>query len=408
MKNKNTLKRTLSLPLITFYGLGNIMGAGIYVLIGKVAGEAGYFAPLAFFVASLVAAISAFTYAELSARYPVSAGEAVYLDEGLNIRVLTVGVGLLIIIAGLVSISALAHGFAGYLSVFIDLPHWLVIVSTVLLLGMLTIWGIGESVWVASIFTVVEIIGLLIIVVLGGDYLADGNVSLENKVFTLNSVPWVGVFSGAFLAFFAYIGFEDMVNVAEEVKNPERNLPRAIIISVVVSTLLYAAVSTVSILIIEPHILATSDAPLADVYQKITNKTPVLLTAIGLFAVINGVLIQMIMASRMLYGMSKKGWLPSFLSEVNPRTNTPVTSSVIVIVCIVVISMVFPLVTLAHITSAIVLFVFALVNLSLIKIKMINPYPENIHVYSRWIPITGFLITSIFIMIEMMNQFFIK
>jgi len=118
MAETQVLKRSLSLPLVTFYGLGNILGAGIYVLVGKVAGEAGYWAPLAFLLASLVAGISAFTYAELSARYPVSAGEAVYLYEGFHSRGLSQLVGVLIVLSGSVSAAALAHGFSGYLQVF--------------------------------------------------------------------------------------------------------------------------------------------------------------------------------------------------------------------------------------------------------------------------------------------------
>ena len=404
--NNNKLKRRLSLSMITFFGLGNIMGAGIYVLIGKVAGEAGYFAPLAFFIASVIAAISAFTYAELSARYPVSAGEAVYLDEGLNIRVLTIGVGLLIATAGMVSTSALAHGFAGYLSIFIDLPNWLIIVSVILILGGLAIWGIGVSVMVAAIFTVIELIGLVIIVVLGGDYISSTDLHLAESTFSLSTISLAGVFSAAFLAFYAYLGFEDMVNVAEEVKEPEKNMPRAIIIALVVSTLLYSLVSIVSILVIEPQQLAASNAPLADVYQKITNQKPILLSVIGLFAVINGALIQMIMASRLLYGMSKNGWLPKFLSDVNATTNTPIVSTVLVVAIILVLSLLFQLVTLATITSYIVLSVFALVNLSLIKIKLKNPYPEKVRVYSKWIPVAGFITTILFIVIEVSNQLF--
>jgi len=404
--NNNKLKRRLSLPMITFFGLGNILGAGIYVLVGKVAGEAGYFAPLAFFIASVIAAISAFTYAELSARYPVSAGEAVYLNEGLNIRALTIGVGLLITMAGMVSTSTLAHGFAGYLSVFVELPKWLIITSVIVLLGGLAIWGIGVSVMVAAIFTVIEIIGLVIVVVLGSDYITTTELHLAENAFSLSTISWVGVFSAAFLAFYAYIGFEDMVNVAEEVKQPEKNMPRAIIIALVVSTLLYSLVSIVAILVIEPQQLSASNAPLADVYQKITNQKPVLLSVIGIFAVINGALIQIIMASRLLYGMSTNGWLPKFLSNVNPVTNTPIVATVIVVGLILTLSLLFQLVTLAKITSYIVLSVFALVNFSLIKIKSKNPRPENIRTYSLWIPVAGFITTVLFLVIEITNQLF--
>jgi len=392
--------------MVTFFGLGNILGAGIYVLVGKVAGEAGYFAPLAFFVASVIAAVSAFTYAELSSRYPYSAGVAVYLNEGLNLRVLTIGVGLLIATAAMVSTSALAHGFAGYLAVFLDVSTWVIMTGIVLLLGALAAWGIGISVLVASVFTVIELIGLLIITVLGSDFILSDEVTVASTAFSLDTLSWAGVFSGAFLAFYAYLGFEDMVNVAEEVKEPEKNMPRAVIIAVVISTLLYAAVSTVSVLVIEPSQLALSQAPLADVYETITNEKPVLLSIIGLFAVINGALIQIIMSSRLLYGMSRNNWLPGFLSQINGTTKTPVNATLLVTLIVLIFSLLFHLVTLAQITSYIVLSVFALVNLSLIKIKLNKPVPENVMIYSIWVPIMGFITTLLFIFIEIGAQVF--
>jgi basic amino acid/polyamine antiporter, APA family len=406
MTNKNkTLKRSLSLPMITFFGLGNILGAGIYVLVGKVAGAAGYFAPLAFFVASVVAAISAFTYAELSSRYPVSAGEAVYLDEGLNCRSLTIAVGLMIAFAGMISASAMAHGFAGYLSIFIDMPKWLMMLLVLLVLGSLAIWGINQSVMVAALFTIIEMLGLLMIVFVGTDFLISADTIVLVTHDSLGAIPWLGVFSGAFLAFYAYIGFEDMVNVAEEVKQPEKNMPRAIILAVIISTILYAGVSIVAVMIIPPQQLASSHAPLADVYMAATSKAPVIISLIGVFAVINGALIQIIMASRLLYGMANKGWLPQALMHINSRTRTPVNSTVLVIGIISFFALALELVTLAELTSYIVLTVFALVNLSLIKIKAKHPRPDKVRVVSIWVPRLGFITAVLFLVIQIISQF---
>jgi APA family basic amino acid/polyamine antiporter len=144
------LRRELSLPLITFYGLGTILGAGIYVLVGKVAGAAGMYAPLAFVVAAVVAAFTAFTYAELAARHPFSGAEAVYVQEGLGRRELSTLVGLLIVFAGLVSSATLVIGFVGYLEVFVSLPETLVILVVVLALTALALWGILQSVSAAA------------------------------------------------------------------------------------------------------------------------------------------------------------------------------------------------------------------------------------------------------------------
>lgn len=419
MSSNPGLKRNLTLPLVTFYGLGNILGAGIYVLVGKVAGEAGYFAPLAFFMASIIAAISAFTYAELSARYPVSAGEAVYLYEGFGLQKLSLTVGLMITLAGIVSTAVIAHGFSGYMQVFFDLPRWLMICVMLFVLGGLAVWGIKQSVQVAAMLTLAEIMGLLIIIFVGGDQLpqlleivkssmnsADVSGHVSGDVSGVQGFTLIGVFSGAFLAFYAYIGFEDMVNVAEEVKDPRRTMPRAIIICVIISTLLYSLVSLIAVSVLSPTALSNSAAPLADVYLQATGKAPVVITVIGIFAVINGALIQIIMASRLLYGMSNKGWLPGFFKIINSTTRTPVNSTLVTIAVMLFFALGFQMESLAQLTSYLVLTVFALVNLSLIKIKMRQPKSEGVRVYPMWVPVMGFITTVAFLLIEILSKVF--
>lgn len=409
MTSSPTLKRNLSLMLVTFYGLGNILGAGIYVLVGKVAGEAGYFAPLSFFLASIIAAFSAFTYAELSARYPVSAGEAVYLYEGFGVKSLSIVVGLMITLAGIVSTAVIAHGFSGYMQVFFELPRWLMICLMLVVLGGLAIWGIKQSVQVAALLTVTEIIGLLIIILVGVDELPQfvelAAVSSESQGnSSLQVFSWFGIVSGAFLAFYAYIGFEDMVNVAEEVKDPERTMPRAIIISVVVSTLLYSFVSLISVSVLTPAELVNSQAPLADVYLEATGQAPHVISVIGIFAVINGALIQIIMASRLLYGMSSKGWLPSHLSHINSVTRTPVNSTLITVFIMLVLALGFQMVELVEMTSYLVLTVFALVNLSLLRIKLRRVPAEGVRIYPLWVPLLGLISIVAFLLIELISK----
>ena len=406
-----TLKRSISLPLITFYGLGNILGAGIYVLVGKVAGEAGYFAPLSFLIASIIAAISAFAYAELSSRYPVSAGEAVYIHEGFGLQKLSLLVGLMITLAGILSAAAIAHGFAGYMQVFFDLPRWLVITVLLLMLGCLTAWGINQSVKAAALLTLAEVAGLLLIIYVGGDKLiASGHLSeqvhLLDQTGLSQHFSMVGIFSGAFLAFYAYIGFEDMVNIAEEVKNPQHNMPIAILWCVIISTLLYSAVTLVSISVVTPAELALSDAPLALVYTEATGKAPMVITIIGIFAVINGALIQLIMSSRLLYGMANRQWLPEFLSTINPTTRTPINSTIVTVALMLFFALVFQIVALAEFTSYLVLMVFALVNLALIKIKKKQPAPVGVIVFSVWLPRLGFLTAVSFLLIKVLSGFF--
>ncbi len=302
------LERALSLPLLTLYGLGTILGAGIYVLVGKVAGYAGLHAPVAFLVAAGLAALTGFFYAELAARHPKSAGEAEYVQEGLRRRALSVLVGFLIVFTGLVSAATIANGFVGYLHVFVPVPSGLAVALLVLALGALAAWGIRESVWAATVITLVEIFGLVfILAVAGGQGLAALPARWPELLPPWEAAAWHGILLGGFLAFYAFIGFEDMVNVAEEVKDPQRVLPKAILWSIALATLLYLAVALLAVLALPPPALAASGAPLALLYERATGEPPTLISAISLFAVVNGALIQIVMSARVLYGMSREG-----------------------------------------------------------------------------------------------------
>lgn len=385
------LKRALSLPLITFYGLGTILGAGIYVLVGEVAGVAGMYAPLAFLVAAMVAALTAFTYAELAARYPLSGAEAVYVQEGLGRRELSTLVGLLIVFAGLVSSATLVNGFLGYLRVFVQAPEFLITVVVVLALFSLALWGIFESVMAASIATIIEITGLVMIIVVSGNSFATLPRRVGELIPPFTPDAWWSVAVGAFLAFYAFIGFEDMVNVSEEVKDAQRTMPRAIVLALTASTLLYLLVVTAAVLTLPVSILSQSDAPLALVFEHATGASPGVIALISLFAVINGALIQIIMSSRMLYGMAKAGWLLPKLGYVSERTHTPVVATAVISAGVLVFALWLPLVTLAKLTSFAILLVFVLVNLSLIRIRKIQPVPAGVRVYPVWVPYGGLL-----------------
>lgn len=397
---KISLKRNISVGLLTFYGLGNILGAGIYVLVGKVAAVAGIWAPVSFLVASVVAGITAFAYAELSARYPVSAGEAIYIWEGFKLRWLSILVGLLIVLAGIVSSATIIHGFTGYLHQFLAIPdqvsHFLVII----VLTLVACWGIKESVSFAAFLTILELAGLLLIIFVGvtGDNinLPEWNlIGNKHSPGDLNLVA--GIVSGAFLAFYAYIGFEDMVNVAEEVKDPQRTLPKAIFLALMLSAVLYATVVYIAISVVPVSELALSNAPLADIYAKSTGKEPYVISLIGLSAVINGALIQIIMGSRILFGMANKGWLYSGLAVINPVTRTPINATLIVALLILLFTLTLPIVTLAEFTSLLILVVFSLVNAALIMIKKTIPNPPRVQIYPIWIPYLGLLTTIILV-----------
>ena len=391
------LNRSLSLPLLVMYGLGTTVGAGIYVLIGKIAEKAGFYLPVSFLLASFVVAFTALSYAELASRYPLSAGEAVYVQEGFHIRTLSILVGLLVVLAGIVSTATLAKGFAGYLDLFIQLPNWLSIVLVISMLAAIAVWGILESVTVAAIFTLLEIGGLLLIIWVARDSLQESIFLVPQMLPPLKLEIWGGIFLGSFLAFYAYIGFEDMVNVAEEVKNPQRNFPLAVALVLIVTTTLYIAIALIAVTLSSSSELAKSEAPLALLYTKATGEKAVLLGVLSICAIINGALIQIIMASRILYGMSNRRWLPKVLAKVNSVTHTPIIATVTLGIAIIVMALFFPLATLASATSTIVLVIFVLVNISLIRIKLMAPEIAGTYSYPIWVPVLGFISSSVFI-----------
>ncbi|MBU1123582.1 amino acid permease [Patescibacteria group bacterium] len=392
-----SLSRQLSLPLFTFYGLGAILGAGIYALVGKVAGEAGLFAPLSFIIAAVMAALTGFSYAELSSRYPKSGGEAIYVFNAFKIEWLSTMIGLMVVLAAIVSSSALMNAFVGYLEVFLPVIREIAIIVLSIIATGVAIWGIKESALAATLFTFIEIGGLLLILWVGRDALMSLPVRGPELIPPMDGGVWTSILLGAFIAFYACIGFEDMANVAEEVKDPHRNLPLGIMFAIIGSTLLYCLVSTVAVLSLPVDVLRASDAPLALVYEQNTGMKPVIITFIGLFAVANGILIQIVMGSRILLGLSRKDWLPNFLTYVSPVTRTPVTATVIIGFIILVLAIGFDLTRLAQFTSLLVLIIFAMVNLSCMRIKIIDPKPKGVTTYPFAFPLIGFILILSFV-----------
>ena len=394
----HALRRDVGITLFALYGTGNIIGAGIYVLVGKVAGEAGLLAPVAFVIAAIIAGLTGLSYGELAARYPVSAGEAVYLHKAFKRRWLSVLAGFLIAIAGLVSAATMARGFVGYLNQFVSVDSAVAMVALIASLTLLAIRGIAESARAAALLTLIEAGGLLWIIAVAAPDPAQFTELLSLGVQDADASAVPGIFAAAFLAFFAFIGFEDMVSIAEEVKQPERNIPRGIVLAFAISTVLYLLVTLVAIATLPVAELAASEAPLADVYRAATDRSVVFISLIGLVAVINGALIQIIKAARVFYGMSCNGWLPAFFGVVNARTRTPLRSTVFAGSVVLVLALLLPLVSLAKITSAMVLTVFILVNLALIRIKRIGPPPEGVRSVPGWVPVSGVLLSAVILL----------
>jgi len=397
------LRRTLSLPLLTLYGVGTTVGAGVYALMGEVAGEAGLFAPVAFGLASLLAAFTALSFAELSARFPRSAGEAVYVREGLGSERLATTVGLGVAAAGAVSAATIANGFVGYFVELVAAPRPLVELGVVALLGAIAAWGIRESVTLAAVVTVVEVVGLFAVIAASGDALLTLPTRWPELRPPLDAAVWSGIGSAAFLAFYAFLGFEDMVNVAEEVVDVRRVMPLAIGLTLLFTVVLYLALAVACVLVVPPAELARSEAPLALVFERATGRSAAAINAVGVLAMLNGGLVQMILASRVLYGLASLGAVPAALGRVHARTQTPLVATGAVTAAVAVLTLAFALAPLARTTALITLSVFALVNLSLWRIHRRDPTPSVTHV-PRWAPPLGLLVSVAFLAFELLRR----
>lgn len=379
------LARRLGLWALVGYGLGTIVGAGIYALVGKVAGAAGFAAPLAFLLAGGVAALTGISYAELVARHPEAAGEAAYVREGLSSRWLSGLVGTSLILAALIAGASIARSTAGYLGHYVDLPLW---VGGALVVGLFTVvgcFGVRQSVGVAVTLTVIEILGLLLILALGVPGLAELPERIVNEG-TVTATGLAGVALGGFIAFFAYIGFDTLANMAEETRDVGRTLPRAILLAILFSTLLYAGVSLVAVMAVPVPELAESDRPLLLVLSRMGHEFADYFGLIALIATANGVLIEIVLAGRLAYGLSRRRLLPNWFSGVNPLTRTPLRATAVGGGIMLALVVSFDLEDLVEATSSLVLAVFTLVNLALWRLHRIQPR-DDLHVRApAWLP----------------------
>lgn len=379
--------------MLTLYGLGTIIGAGIYVLVGEIAGHAGMFAPLAFLVAAVVAAVTGVTYGELAARLPFSGGEAIYVNAAFQRQWLSAITGWAVVLTGVVSAAALVNGFTGYLQVFVQWPELWVAVALTAVLGGIAAWGIQQSAWSAATITVLSVLGLLWVLVVAFSSLDIASADLRDIVPPLDAAAWSGILIGGFLAFYAFIGFEDMVNVAEEVQQPEHTIPRAILIALVLSTLLYTLVAFAAVFTLPIDELQSSRAPLADMMAAHGGGAEKGIALLSLLSVVNGALVQIIMATRVLYGMARHDMAPSRFGHVNSKTRTPLLATGVTVLVVIALALWLPVGTLAQITSLIVLLVFATMHLALMRLKFKNPRPDGIKIISMAWPAIGLLLT---------------
>ena len=382
------LRRQLGLPLLVLYGVGITIGAGIYVLIGAVAGHAGTYAPWSFVLAAVVMALTVGSYAELTTRFPVSAGEAAYVRAAFRSRTASTLTGLLTIVIGIVSSAAVALGAAGYIAQFTDLPQSAIVAVLLAVLGAVAAWGILESVLLASLFTLIEAGGLLVIIVAGWQAQVPLATALAVPPLDIGTLSGIGYAS--LLAFFAFIGFEDLANVVEEAKVPQRDIPRAMVLTLVISTVLYVAVAAIAVSAVPVAELAASPAPLSLVFRTLAGISPATISAIAIVATLNTILAQMTMAARVVYGLARQGDLPGFAGRVHPKTATPLIATALIVAATLALALLVPFERLAEGTSLATLVVFALVNLALLRLRHRNIHTDGPHIHvPLWVPAAG-------------------
>jgi APA family basic amino acid/polyamine antiporter len=372
------LVRAIGFWMLTAYGVGDILGAGIYALVGEIAAVAGSLSWLSFLLAGVVAGLTGLTYAELGSRFPYSGGEAYFVQQALKRPRLSFLTGWLVFCSGLVSLATIARAFAAYASHLVpNVPESLLVAFLVTVLSVIAFVGIRISSSANAVCTAIESTGLLIVAGAAFVWLAAGveATALDTaRVDTARSdtefSDLTHVLQGAALAFFAFIGFEDIVNLAEEVRDPQRTVPRALLTSLVIAIAIYVAVVLSATQVVAPQTLATANAPLLSVVEISWPKFPLgVFSVIALFAVANTGLANFVTSSRLIFGMSRQNLLPHWFGHINSRTHTPDLAIAACSVIGVGLALFGSLGQLAGATSCLILLIFALMNLSLILIR---------------------------------------
>jgi APA family basic amino acid/polyamine antiporter len=388
------LRRVLSLWQLIFYGLGVIVGAGIYVAIGAVIERAGTAAPLSFLLAGSAAAMTGLCYAELASRFPDASGAVSYVRHGFGSDRLAVLTGAAVTLAVTVAAASIARGAVNYLAVLVTAPAPLLIIALVGGFTAIAAYGVRESVGLAAALGAIEIAGLIAATIAG--LLAAPDFHVANMVPT-DVAGWRGVVAGAFIAFFAFIGFETLANLAEEVTDPHRTLPRGIIGAVGVSIVLYVAVALAVVLADR-----SGESPLIGLF---VGSGASAFAAIGGIAVANGVLIEIVMLARLFYGMAHNRQLPGFLGKINPRTQTPVTATLVAGGIVLATALLVPFEQLLALTNAVTLAVFVLVDVALWRIQRAPAAPSQRVMVPRWLPPVAAALSLVLMLTEIIFQY---
>ncbi len=356
------LKRELSLWQVTVAGVGIILGAGIYALIGVAAGTAGNSIWLAFLISAVVAGLTGLSYAELTSMFKGDAAEYDYIKEAFNHKIALI-VGIMIIAAGFVSAATVALGFAGYFIKILPMSMILAALGLIVLMTIINFIGIKETAWFNTISTFIEFGGLLLVIWIGFQHI--GEVNYLEMPFGMS-----GVLSTAALVFFAYMGFESIVKLREETKDPERTIPLALIYSVIITAIMYVLVAIAAVSIVNWKTLSNSTAPLAEVVA--TSMGPMAFIVVGiiaLFSTANTVLITLVTNSRMIYGMAKRKTFPKIFAKVHKKTRTPWVAIIILALITMLFTLMGDIEFVANLTNLFLFATFAMANLSMIILR---------------------------------------
>lgn len=388
---KTKLRRGISGLLLFAFILGDVLGAGIYALMGVLAQRVGglLWAPL--LLALGLALLTAGSYAELVTKYPRAGGAAVFAERAFRNPLVSFLVGFSMLAAGVTSAAGLSLAFAGeYFQTFVSLPAIPVAIGFLALVGALNARGIRESMAANFVMTAIELTGLVVVVAVVAMLMAGGGGDVS-RVMALpeGTGPGVAVLSGAIIAYYSFVGFETSANVIEEVKDPSRTYPRALFAALGAAGLVYVLVALASAIALPADELAESTGPLLAVVEASgASVPPWLFSLIALIAVANGALLTMIMASRLAYGMAEQGLLPRTLSRVLPRRRTPWVAIIATTLVAMLLTLVGDLATLAETVVLLLLFVFLSANVSVLVLRRDPVSHPHFRVWT-FIPVLG-------------------
>jgi amino acid transporter len=369
---ESKLTPTLSRRMLLLFIVGDILGGGIYARTGEVAGEIGGAIWTGFALAAVVAAFTAASYAELVSKFPQAAGAALYVHKAFKSRLLTFVVAFAVMCSGVSSAAALATAFGGdYLSEFVDLPTVLVALAVIAIVSAINFRGIKESAGFNLGCTLIEICGLLLVIIIGAAFLFDGGGDAARAVeFKEDANPALLIVAGASIAFYALIGFEDAVNVAEETKDATHTFPRTLFMGLGLAGSIYLLVTVIAGMAVPADTLADSDGPLLEIVtQGPLSVDSKVFSAIALFAIVNGCLLNLVMASRLMYGMANEKVVPEILGKVHSTRRTPWAAILVTASIAAVLAVLGDLTTLADTTVLLLLLVFIGVNVALLVLR---------------------------------------